>query len=183
MAAMNRAGNASCGQRLPASNSAPSRPQTAALPIDQRPAPSQNIPLGYRVLRESVAADTVPANTETSINNCQSHSSASSSSRARQGWWHWARDTNLTLNVISVVIGLLGVIAAAIFGTAAWIQSGDSHASLKVAQWQSCISNPNNPASVHAVFERSDPFHINDLNTHSDANREPLTANSTVSVV
>jgi hypothetical protein len=156
---MNRAGNASRGQRLPASNSAPSRPQTAALPIDQRPAPSQNIPLGNRVLRESVAADAVPANTETSINNCQSHSSASSSSRARQGWWHWAMDTNLTLNVISVVIGLLGVITAAIFGTAAWIQSGDSHTSLKVAQWQFCVSNPTNP-SVFRLFSSDQIYSI-----------------------
>lgn len=38
---------------------------------------------------------------------------------------------------MSVVIGFLGVIIAVIFGTAAWIQFGDGHKSLKVAQWQS----------------------------------------------
>jgi hypothetical protein len=61
-------------------------------------------------------------------------------------------DTNLTLNVMSVVIGLLGIIIVVIFGTAAWIQSGDTHTSLKVAQWQSFVSNPTNLVSIQALL-------------------------------
>jgi hypothetical protein len=60
-AAINIAGNPSHGQGLPSSSSAISRPQTAALPADQRPVPNQNIPLGGKVLRENVALGAVPA--------------------------------------------------------------------------------------------------------------------------
>jgi hypothetical protein len=35
-----------------------------------------------------------------------------------------------------------------IFGTAAWIQSDDSHKSLLLAKWQSCVSFPDNPVSL-----------------------------------
>jgi hypothetical protein len=147
MAATNGAGKPSRGQALQASNSAPSQPQTAVLHVDQHPTPSQNIPLGNRVLHGSVAPSAVAINAGSAMNNPHSHSSASSSSKAKQGWWHWAMDTNLTLNVMSVIIGLLGVTVAVIFGTAAWIQSDDSHKSLKVAQWQSCVSNPDNLVS------------------------------------
>jgi hypothetical protein len=60
----------------------------------------------------------------------------------------WGMDTNVTLNICSLTVGILAVIVSVIFGTAAWIQSGDSHKSLLLAKWQLCLSFPDNPVSV-----------------------------------
>jgi hypothetical protein len=57
-------------------------------------------------------------------------------------------DTNVTLNVCGLAIGTLAIIMSVVFGTAAWIQSGDSHKSLLLAKWQSCVSFPDNPVSL-----------------------------------
>jgi hypothetical protein len=83
-------------------------------------------------------------------NTGQSQVSANSSNRARRGWWLWAMDTNLTLNVMSVITELLGIIVAVIFGTATWIQLGTI---IKVSclEWQSCVSNPTNPVNNQTV--------------------------------
>jgi hypothetical protein len=111
----------------------------------------QNVPLAEIAPPEHVRWGATSASSGPPTNTDQSQASANSSNRARRSWWHWAMDTNLTLNVMSVITGLLGVIVAAIFGTATWIQSGDNHKSLMLGQWQSCVSNPTNPVSNQTV--------------------------------
>jgi hypothetical protein len=68
-----------------------------------------------------------------------------------QSWLKWGMDTNVTVNVCSFAIGILAIVVSVIFGTAAWIQSSDSHKSLLLAKWQSCVTFPDNPVSLLLV--------------------------------
>jgi hypothetical protein len=66
-------------------------------------------------------------------------------------WLKRGMDTNVTVNVFSLSVGILTIVVSVIFGTAAWIQSGDSHKSLMLAKWQSCVTFPDNPVSLLLV--------------------------------
>jgi hypothetical protein len=68
-----------------------------------------------------------------------------------QSWLKWGMDTNVTVNVCSLAVGILAIVVSVIFGTAAWIQSGDSRKSLLLAKWQSCVTFPDNPVSLLLV--------------------------------
>ena len=68
-----------------------------------------------------------------------------------QSWLKWGMDANVTVNVCSLAVGILAIVVSVIFGTAAWIQSSDSHKSLLLAKWQSCVTFPDNPVSLLLV--------------------------------
>ncbi|TGO19987.1 hypothetical protein BPAE_0324g00050 [Botrytis paeoniae] len=84
---------------------------------------------------------------------------APTKSGSRRALWGWLKHTEIKTSPLTLVITLLGLIAAVIYGTSTWIQSStaaDATAKAnRLALFTACVSFPDQPNIVNSTSCRA----------------------------